>query len=88
MHLPNSSLLAHSKLTVDRTRTFEDDGVSPASIVEDGETPANNAGSGKIAGIGVGPNGEPGVRKGPRNKYKEANQLDTTSLLRRPTKSN
>ena len=36
---------------------------------EDGEgAPANNAGGGQIAGIGVGPQGEPGVKL--RNKKK------------------
>lgn len=37
------------------------------------EAPANNAGSGNIAGIGVGPNGEPGVKK---TKYKIKNQKE------------
>ena len=41
-------------------------------ITEDGE-PVNNAGSGNIAGIGVGPQGEPGIRPKQMNKYKRAN---------------
>lgn len=44
------------------------------------EAPTNNAGSGNIAGLGVGPQGEPGVRK---TKYKRKNEQDTTVMMRR-----
>lgn len=35
---------------------------------------ANSAGSGNIAGIGVGPDGEPGVKKKAMDKYKKNNK--------------
>ena len=35
------------------------------------EAPANSAGSGNIAGIGVGPDGEPGVTKAQQKKKKK-----------------
>jgi hypothetical protein len=41
------------------------------SIVDE-EAPANNAGSGNIAGIGVGPDGEPGVTPRAMAKYKKS----------------
>ena len=44
----------------------------------DEEAPVNNAGGGNIAGIGVGPQGEPGVKK---SKYKRDNE---TAMFRRP----
>jgi hypothetical protein len=43
------------------------------------EAPVNNVGSGNIAGMGVGPQGEPGVKK---SKYKRENEK--TSMFRRP----
>lgn len=42
------------------------------------EAPANSAGSGEIAGLGVGPQGEPGVKK---TKYKKKNEKDTAILM-------
>jgi hypothetical protein len=41
------------------------------------EAPTNSVGSGAIAGVGVGPDGEPGVRK---TKYKRKNEQDTPVL--------
>ena len=49
----------------------------------DEEAAANAAGGGNVAGIGVGPDGEPGVDKKKKKKYKDANQLDNTNLLSR-----
>lgn len=49
----------------------------------DEEAAANAAGGGQVAAIGVGPDGEPGVDKKKKRKYKEANQLDNTNLLTR-----
>lgn len=46
---------------------------------------ANAAGGGHIAGIGVGPNGEPGVTKKKQKEYKDKNKK-SDSLLRRITK--
>lgn len=43
------------------------------------EVPVNSAGSGNIAGIGVGPDGEPGVSK----KRQRRIQKDQTSVLKR-----
>ncbi len=37
------------------------------------DAPANSVGGGNIAGIGVGSQGEPGVRKGPMARYKRKN---------------
>lgn len=45
--------------------------VEESSIFED--APVNSAGSGAIAGIGVGEDGEPGVKPAKRKKYKKAN---------------
>lgn len=41
------------------------------------EAPTNATGSGDIAGLGVGPSGEPGIKK---TKYKAKNQKDTAVL--------
>ena len=38
------------------------------------EAPANSAGGGNIAGIGVGPNGEPGVLPRAAQIYKKKNK--------------
>jgi len=46
------------------------------------DAPANSAGSGGIAGIGVGPQGEPGITPS-RTKYKKDNALFTKKVLRR-----
>ena len=40
------------------------------------DAPANAAGSGNIAGIGVGPDGEPGVMPRAAQKYKKKNKED------------
>lgn len=45
------------------------------------DAPANNVGSGNIAGLGVGPQGEPGIN--PLNKYKRKNMRDTLILRRK-----
>lgn len=44
------------------------------------DAPANSAGSGNIAGIGVGPDGEPGVSKKEQEKIKNKNKK---TLIRR-----
>ena len=57
----------------------------------DEEAPANSAGSGNIAGLGVGPQGEPGIRPAARKKYKIRNkkgaqdQETELALFRRKT---
>ena len=38
------------------------------------EAPANSAGGGNIAGIGVGPDGEPGITPSAAQKYKKKNK--------------
>ena len=55
------------------------------------EAPTNSAGSGNIAGLGVGPQGEPGVKPASRRKHKrrvereqEARTMEI-SLMRRAT---
>lgn len=40
------------------------------------EAPANAVGAGKIAGMGVGPQGEPGVKAGPMARYKRKNAAE------------
>ena len=40
------------------------------------DAPANSAGSGNIAGIGVGPDGEPGVMPRAARQYKKKNKED------------
>lgn len=49
------------------------------------EEPANSAGGGGIAGLGVGPQGEPGVGTKARNKYKRRNQKDFRKFINRKT---
>ena len=46
-----------------------------------GGVPANNVGGGNIAGLGVGPQGEPGINK------KKKKTLGFLSYLKRPTSS-
>lgn len=62
--------------------TIEADFVALVEALEE-EAAANAAGGGAVAGIGVGPDGEPGVVKKKKKKYKDANQLDNTNLLSR-----
>jgi hypothetical protein len=38
------------------------------------DAPVNSAGGGAIAGIGVGPNGEPGISPKQHKKYKNKNK--------------
>jgi hypothetical protein len=55
------------------------------------DAPANSAGSGAIAGIGVGPQGEPGISRSVMKKYKKRNdsgkeaQETELSLMKRKT---
>jgi len=44
------------------------------------EEPANNVGSGAIAGLGVGPDGEPGLTMAQRNKYIAKNKKKAKKL--------
>lgn len=44
------------------------------------EAPTNSAGGGNIAGIGVGPNGEPGVKPKTMAKYKDKNKREAPKL--------
>lgn len=47
--------------------------------IQNEDAPTVNAGSGNIAGIGVGPNGEPGVH--PRNQPKKNKTISTKTVL-------
>ena len=53
--------------------TIEEELASYMSLVEEG-VPTNSAGGGAIAGIGVGPDGEPGFSKAQMVKYKKKNR--------------
>jgi len=44
------------------------------------DAPANSAGGGAIAGIGVGPDGEPGITRRSANKYKKKNKEDQKKI--------
>lgn len=46
------------------------------------ETPTVNVGSGKIAGLGVGPDGEPGVTPAHMKRYKRKNKKNKGKKLR------
>ena len=46
------------------------------------EIPTNAAGGGNIAGIGVGPDGEPGVPERSRKKLKKRNKKEQELLNR------
>ena len=55
--------------------------MSEKNIQED--APTNAVGSGEIAGVGVGPDGEPGVHmKKKRTKYQKQNESDTKKIKR------
>ena len=45
------------------------------------EEPANAVGGGNIAGLGVGPQGEPGVGAKARRKHKRRNQKDFRNFI-------
>lgn len=47
------------------------------------EAPTMSAGSGKIAGMGVGPQGEPGVKPAAMNRYKKKNQAEAPKVGRK-----
>lgn len=51
------------------------------------EEPANAVGGGNIAGLGVGPQGEPGVGSKARRKYKRRNQKDFRNFINKKTKT-
>jgi hypothetical protein len=44
---------------------------------------ANQVGAGAIAGIGIGPDGEPGISKKKQKKYTDKNKKETSGLLGR-----
>lgn len=45
------------------------------------DAPANNVGSGNIAGVGVGPDGEPGIKK---TKYQKKNEKEAPDPIMSP----
>jgi len=47
------------------------------------EVPTNIAGSGKIAGIGVGPDGEPGMPPAAWNKWKKKNKVQAKEVVKK-----
>lgn len=47
-------------------------------LKEDGEVPTNNVGSGNIAGVGVGPDGEPGISKKNQKKHRRLAAMTRT----------
>ena len=51
--------------------------VDPHSGLKE-DAPANMAGGGNIAGLGVGPQGEPGIRK---KKKREVNRMKRSKLV-------
>lgn len=54
-------------------------------ITEDGEAPTVNVGSGNIAGLGVGPQGEPGLTKAQQARHKKRAAATSVDLARRKT---
>lgn len=52
-------------------------------ITEDGEAPTVNVGSGNIAGLGVGPQGEPGLTKPQQARHRKRAAATSTDLARR-----
>jgi hypothetical protein len=52
------------------------DMLEQVKLNEDGEAPINSAGSGNVAGIGVGPQGEPGVKLAMIRRYIKKNKSD------------
>lgn len=49
----------------------------------DEEVPANAAGAGNVSGIGVGPDGEPGVSPRAKRKYKRKNEKEQRDVTAR-----
>lgn len=47
------------------------------------DAPVNAVGGGHIAGVGIGPKGEPPVRKGPMDKYKKKNAAEAPKAGRK-----
>lgn len=63
---------------------FKDSAIKHAGIHEDAVaagSPANAVGGGNVAGVGVGPQGEPGVL---RTKYKDKNKAEAPSPIMEP----
>jgi len=52
----------------------------------DEDAPTNSAGGGNIAGIGVGPDGEPGIKPKAANRYKKKNKKDQERFDRKLSK--
>jgi hypothetical protein len=50
------------------------------------DAPTNSAGGGNIAGIGVGPDGEPGIKPKAANRYKKKNKKDQERFDRKLSK--
>lgn len=55
------------------------DKIFEQKFIED--APTNSAGSGAVAGIGVGPDGEPGLTKAQQKKYKKKNKLKSFKVF-------
>lgn len=49
------------------------------------EAPANAVGAGNIAGMGVGPDGEPGIRPKAMKRYKDKNAAEAPKVAGRKT---
>ena len=47
------------------------------------DAPANNVGGGNIAGVGVGPDGEPGIRMSKAKKKKKENEDEQDKITRK-----
>jgi hypothetical protein len=64
------------------------DMLEQVKLNEDGGAPVNSAGSGNVAGIGVGPQGEPGVKLAMIRRYIKKNKSDMVKYANtQPTKT-
>jgi|TARA_B110000503_G_scaffold108253_1_gene161872 hypothetical protein len=70
-YLTEESLEEDFELALERFYNENKAVIAEAAKRELGEEPTNSAGGGAIAGIGVGPDGEPGVSKNTMKKHKK-----------------
>lgn len=69
------------QLLLDLPVILEDCVLEARQRLEEDAVPVNSAGGGAIAGIGVGPQGEPGLTPKQRKHYKDANAEDVQKTV-------
>lgn len=75
---PKPNEIWNSMMLLRRTSPHLPDYIAKESLDEEGAVPTNNVGSGNIAGVGVGPDGEPGVSKKNQKKHRRLAAMTRT----------